>query len=210
MVGLAGDVRQRGVETAPQPGIFLPYPQFPEFPFANIIVRTPNDDMSTVRQVVARIHEIDPNLAVADIASMREVVADAVARPRLTSFLVSCFAGLALLLAAVGIYGVVSYTVTLRVREMGVRRALGAQTGDLARLVLADALRLGTIGVGIGLIAAALATRALRSLLYEVSPRDPFTFAGTAGFLLLVALIAAAMPALRAARINPSRVIREQ
>jgi putative ABC transport system permease protein len=210
VVGVAGDVRQQGVETAAGPGLFLPHPQFAQFASASILVKTSTAAPTIQRQVVDRIHEIDPRLAVADLRTMRQVVADAIARPRLTSLLISCFAGLALLLAAVGIYGVVSYTVSLRAKEMGVRRALGAQASHVARLILGDALRLGAVGVGIGLVVAFFATRVMAKLLYDVSATDPLTFAATAMILLAVSVLAALAPALRAARVNPTDAIRAE
>ena len=210
VVGVVGDIRHKGVETAPEPGVFLPHAQFSSFATASIVVRSVEENPALGRQITDRIREIDPNVAVADVEPMSDVVRDAIARPRLTSVLVAGFAGLALLLAAVGIYGVVSYTVSLRAREMGVRRALGAQVGDVARLVLGDALRLGAIGVAIGLGAAVFATSVLERLLYGVRPTDPLTFAGTAALLLVVTAIAALAPAVRAARVSPTEAIRAE
>ena len=109
-----------------------------------------------------------------------------------------------------GLYGVVAYTVSLRVQELGVRRALGAQAGDVIRLVLKDGLTLAVLGVGIGVLAALAATRVMRGLLYEVSATDPLTFAATAAFLLGVAVLASTLPALRAARVSPTEAIRDE
>jgi predicted permease len=208
VVGVVGDTRHRGVEQEAEPTVYMPHAQFPQFQSANLIVRTTGAVGPVQRELVERIHQLDPALAVADVMPLRAVVADAVARPRLTSQLVGVFAALALLLAAIGIYGVVSYSVALRARELGVRRALGAQTGDVARMVLGDALRLGGAGIVIGLAIALLSTRVLQSLLYGVQPSDPLVFAVTAAVLMLVTLMAALVPTVRASRVSPTEAIR--
>jgi putative ABC transport system permease protein len=208
VVGVVGDTRHRGVEQEAEPTVYMPHAQFPQFQSANLIVRTTGAVGPVQRELVERIHQLDPALAVADVMPLRAVVADAVARPRLTSQLVGVFAALALLLAAIGIYGVVSYSVALRARELGVRRALGAQTGDVARMVLGDALRLGGAGIVIGLAIALLSTRVLQSLLYGVQPSDPVVFAVTAAVLMLVTLMAALVPTVRASRVSPTEAIR--
>lgn len=208
VVGVVGDTRHRGVAEDAEPTVYLPHAQFPQFGSANLMVRASGPAATIERALVERVHAIDPTLAVADVASMREVVADAVARPRLTSLLVALFAAIALVLAAIGIYGIVSYTVAMRAREMGVRRALGARTADVAGMVLRNALRLGGAGVVIGLVAALVATRVLESLLYGVRPGDPLVLAGTSALLLMVTMVAAIVPALRASRVSPSEAIR--
>ncbi|MGH7443715.1 MAG: ADOP family duplicated permease, partial [Longimicrobiales bacterium] len=208
VVGVVGDTRHRAVAEEAEPTIYLPHAQFPQFASANLMVRASGTPTAIERALVERVHAIDGTLALADVMSMREVVADAVARPRLTSLLVALFAALALLLAAIGIYGIVSYTVAMRAREMGVRRALGARTADVAGMVLRNALRLGGAGIVIGVIVALFATRLLESLLYGVRPGDPLVFAGTAVLLLGVTVIAAVVPALRASRVSPSEAIR--
>jgi predicted permease len=208
VVGVAGDIRHRGVDQPGEPTMFLPHAQFTQFASANLIVRTADAAPGAQREIVERVHDIDPTLAVADVMPMGDVFADAVARPRLTSVLVAVFALLALVLAAVGIYGVVSYTVAQRAREMGVRRALGARTADVAGMVLRDALRLGGAGIGIGVLVALVATRVLESLLYGVRPDDPIVLLGTAALLLGVTVVAALVPAWRAARVSPTEAIR--
>jgi predicted permease len=208
VVGVVGDTRHTAVGQPAEPTIYLPHEQFPEFASANLIVRTNGSLPAMLAMLADRVHDIDPMLAVADAMPMRAVVSDAVARPRLTSLLVGLFAALALVLAAVGIYGVVAYTVALRQRELGVRRALGAQTGDVARMVVLDALRLGGAGTALGVAAALATTRVLESLLYGVQPGDPVVLAATAVTLLAVTLLAALVPALRAARVSPTEAIR--
>src|SRR5690606_25906830 len=138
VVGVVGDIRQSAVNEPAEPTIYMPHAQFTQFASANLIVRANGRSTAMLRAIADHVHDIDPQLAIADAMPMHDVFADAVARPRLTSLLVTLFAMLALVLAAVGIYGVVAYTVTLRQRELGVRRALGAQTTHVARMVVAD------------------------------------------------------------------------
>lgn len=208
VVGVVGDMRHKGVEQAGEPTMFLPHAQFTEFSSAHLIVRAEGSTAAVQRVVTERVREIDPALAVADLMPLTTVVSDAVARPRLTSLLVAVFATLALLLAAVGIYGVVSYGVALRTRELSVRRALGARTSDVTRMVVLDALRLGGFGVAIGVLIALATTRVLENLLYGVRPGDPVVFAATATLLLAVTVAAALLPAVRASRISPAEAMR--
>lgn len=210
VVGVVGDIRQRGVEQEGRPASYLPYAQFPEFGGMTLIVRTTPGSEGVGRQVVRRIQEIDPQMAVADLKDLGEVVSEAIARPRLTSFVVAAFAALALLLAALGIYGVMAYAVSLRRQELGLRQALGARAADVARLVLRDALLLAAIGVAIGAGLAAAGARVLSSQLYQVSARDPAVFLGMPALLVAIALAAAAIPALRAARVRPTLAIRDE
>jgi ABC-type antimicrobial peptide transport system permease subunit len=139
---------------------------------------------------------------------MEVVVARSMAQTSFTMLLLLIAASIALVLSAVGLYGVISYVVTQRRGEIGVRRALGAQAGDVTRLVVRQSLGLAAIGTAIGLIAAIAGTRLLRSLLFEVSPMDPFVLAGTVAVLLATAILAAAIPARRAARIDPVEAMR--
>ncbi|MBW3554451.1 MAG: ABC transporter permease [Gemmatimonadetes bacterium] len=211
VVGMVANVRQRGVAEQGHPGLYRPHAQFPEFGSMSIVVRArPGSEGSVARQVVSRIQDIDPNMAVAKVTTLRDVVAEAIAQPRLTSFVVAAFAALALLLAALGIYGVLAYAVSLRSQELGLRQALGARSAEVARMVLLDALKLAVIGVAIGGVAAALGARILSTQLYQVSPRDPVVFIGMPALLLAIALAAAAIPALRAARVRPTLAIREE
>jgi len=139
---------------------------------------------------------------------MEQLASDTLARQRFLLLLFGVFAGLAMLLACIGIYGVLTYLVTLRRHEFGVRLALGAQRGNLLRLVLAQGLGLAGIGVGIGLVGAVILTRVLETLLFGVSTRDPLTFLGVAILLLVAALIASYVPARRAARLDPVTALR--
>jgi putative ABC transport system permease protein len=154
------------------------------------------------------VRSIDPQVPLADVKSMQEVVATTLARPRTVSVLLSAFALMALVLAAVGVYGVMAYSVSQRTREIGVRMALGATPDSVFRLVLGHALRLVLAGVAGGLLAAAALTRMLGALLFQTGPLDAATFAGTALILLLVATFASLIPARRGTRITPVEALR--
>lgn len=160
------------------------------------------------KSVERAIYAVNPNQAVYKVESMEEVVADSVARPRVESSLLILFAGLALVLAAAGLYGVLAYSVSQRTREIGVRVALGAEPGQLVRGVIRDALLLVLPGIGIGLIGSLAITRLLHSLLYEITPSDPGTFAAVSAALTLVAMLAAYVPARRAAMVDPLTALR--
>lgn len=210
VVGVVGNVRQRGVEEQGQPGLYRPHAQFPGFRSMTLVARTAaGNEEAVVRSLAERVREIDPNMAVAEVRTMEEVVADAVARPRLTSFLVAAFAAIALFLAALGIYGVLAYAVSLRTQELGLRQALGATAAEVARLVLRDAAVLAGLGILLGGLAAVAGARILSSQLYQVSPRDPLVFLGMPALLLLIAMAAAALPALRAGRVRPTLAVRD-
>jgi putative ABC transport system permease protein len=141
---------------------------------------------------------------------MADVMAETVAQPRFNVMLLSALAGLALVLAAVGIYGVISYSVVQRTKEIGIRMALGADRSDVIRLVTGESLRLAAMGVGAGLLGAAASARVLATLLFEVQPMDAATYASAAGFLVLVALAASAVPAWRATRVAPVSALRAE
>jgi putative ABC transport system permease protein len=158
--------------------------------------------------IEAAIHRVDPDQAVSDVQTMDEVFSDSVARPRFQVVLLLVFAGIAVLLATIGVYGVVSYSVTQRTQEIGIRVALGARAGDVSRLVLLEGLLLGGLGVAVGLAAAVASTRVLGSLLFEVTPTDPVTLGAVACLLLVVALAAALVPARRATKVDPMVALR--
>jgi putative ABC transport system permease protein len=156
------------------------------------------------------VRAVDPGLEAAGVRPMAEVVAETVAQPRFNVLLLSAFASLALVLAAVGIYGVVSYSVVQRTREIGIRMALGATPGHVLRLVTGEGLRLAVAGVAVGLAGAAAATRVLTTLLFEVRPTDLATYVGAAAVLVLIAIVASALPALRATRVAPVSALRTE
>jgi putative ABC transport system permease protein len=207
IVGIVADARQTELKVAPQPTIFLANAQGPMY-FARLVVRARNDPRQMAHAIEAAIHRVDPDQAVSDVQTMDEVFSDSVARPRFQVVLLLVFAGIAVLLATIGVYGVVSYSVTQRTQEIGIRVALGARAGDVSRLVLLEGLLLGGLGVAVGLAAAVAFTRVLRSLLFEVTPTDPVTLGAVACLLLVVALAAALVPARRATKVDPMVALR--
>jgi putative ABC transport system permease protein len=155
-----------------------------------------------------KVHELDGQLALANVRTMDDWVANSAAQPRLNAMLLASFAGMAMLIAAIGIYGVLAYAVNQRTREIGVRMALGAQPRDVLRLVVREGMRVAVIGVTLGLIAGVVLSRVVASLLYGVAARDPMTFTFVAVLLTTVALAACAIPARRAARVDPIVALR--
>ena len=207
IVGVVADARQTELKEPPHPTIFLANPQAPMY-FARLVVRARNDPHQMARAVQSAIHRVDPDQAVSNVETMDDVFADSVARPRFQLVLLLVFAGIAVLLATVGVYGVVSYSVSQRTQEIGIRVALGARAGDVSRLVLREGLLLGGLGVAVGLAAAVVSTRVLQSLLFEVTPTDPLTLGAVACLLLVVALAATLWPARRATKVDPMVALR--
>ena len=175
-----------------------------------LMVRTPGDPTALAASARSAIAEIDSKLTVYNIRTLDQVVSDTVAAPRFVTLLLGLFAALALALAAVGVYGVISYSVAQRTQELGVRIALGAERLAVVRLIVGQALVLALIGIGVGLAAALGVTRAIASLLFNVSAVDPPTYAGVALFLALVAILAAYLPARRASAIEPIVALRSE
>ena len=173
-------------------------------------IRTSSDPMNSVSSVTKAIHEVGPDLPIVDVMSMNDVMAKSVSPQRFNMLLLASFAGLALILAAVGIYSVLSYTVRRRVREIGIRMALGASNNDVIRMVLRDGLKPILVGVALGLAAALALSRVVSSLIFGVRATDPLTFAAVALLLLLVGIVATIIPAYRATRIEPVRILREE
>ena len=175
-----------------------------------LAVRTNSDPTNSVSAVTKAIHEVGPDLPVVDVLSMNDVIAQSVSPQRFNMLLLASFAGLALILAAVGIYSVLSYAVRRRVREIGIRMALGASNNDVIRMVLADGLKPILVGVALGLAAALALSRVVASLIFGIRATDPLTFAAVALLLLLVGILATIIPAYRATRIEPVRILREE
>jgi putative ABC transport system permease protein len=174
------------------------------------LIRTEGDPESLASAARGVVRDVDPGLAIFGIEPLQNTVARSVAQQRFTMLLVGAFAAVALVLAAIGIHGVLSYTVAQRTRELGIRLALGAQPGRLVRLVVGQGLRLCGAGLALGLAGALLVTRLLETLLYGVTPLDPGTFFGVPAILLLVALAASYLPARRAARVDPILALRAE
>jgi predicted permease len=207
IVGIVGDVRDVGLSQAPTAMMYVPYAQAP-FWGAVVVVRS-NLSVAAVADAIRRdARAIDKDLPVTDIAAMPEIVDASVAQPRFHTLLLVLFGALALILAAVGIYGVISYSVIQRTHEIGIRMSLGAQPDQVLRLVMGQGAKLALAGIVIGSAAALALTRLMRSLLFEVSPADPLTFAGIAAMLVAVALAACYLPARRAMRVDPMTALR--
>jgi putative ABC transport system permease protein len=209
IVGVVGDVRQQDLETEARATIYWPPGRF-TYPFATVAIRTAGDPRAIVSAAVDALHQIDPNVAAADVKTMEDVLDASVAQRRLTMLLLAVFAGLALALAAVGIYGVIAYSVTQRTQEIGIRMALGAQRAAVMRMVVGQAMTLAAIGLAAGALGAWFLTRLMQKLLYGVTPSDPLTFASVAAVLALVAAAAASVPGLRATRVDPVVALRAE
>jgi predicted permease len=205
IVGVVGNIRST-LDGPVRQTIFVPTAQRPGLG-VQLLVRTPRDPMRLATAVTGAIHAMEAETPV-NIRTLDAVVGGTIARPRAISLLVGVFALVALALAAVGVYGVMAYSVRERTQEIGVRMALGATATSVFRLVLGQALRLVLIGVAVGLVAAGLLTRLLERLLYDVEPLDPWTFAVTALVLLAVAAIASCLPARRGMNIAPVDALR--
>jgi len=209
IVGVVGDVNHYDLETAPDLQAYIPHAQWTDS-YMLLVVRAtaePGALTGPVRQV---IHALDPDVPLHKITTMRQLVSASSAQRRFTLLLIAVFAAVALLMAAIGLYGVMAYSVTQRTREIGIRVALGAQGADVLRLVVRQGLRLVTLGLALGLMAALIATRLMKKLLFEVSATDPVTFAGVAALLALVALLACWIPARRATRVDPMVALRAE
>jgi predicted permease len=207
VVGMVGDVRQRSLD-APIPGaMYVPHAQQPVRGFT-VVVRTAGDPLKLVDPVRRVIHDMDPNLPISSVFTMDWVVVRSLWQPRLFSWIFGFFGMVALVLAVVGVYGVVSYSVAQRTREIGIRVALGAGRGQIRAMVLRQGLRATAIGIGIGLAGAAAVTRALGALLFGVSPMDPVTIGLVTLLLAATALVACLVPARRATRVDPLVALR--
>jgi putative ABC transport system permease protein len=209
IVGAVGDIKMGTLDASTRPAIYVPHTQLP-IGLMTFVMRTEMDPMSLVPSVRAAVRAIDPALPLGDVKTMEEVVDATLARPRAVSVLLTAFALMALLLAGVGVYGVMAYSVSQRTQEIGVRMALGATARSVFRLVLGQALRLVAMGIVLGLLAAASLTQVVESLLYETGPLDPWTFGVTAVVLTLVTALASYVPARRGTRISPVEALRAE
>jgi putative ABC transport system permease protein len=203
VVGVVADVRRDGLDAEPGPQLYAPFRQTP-WPFVGIALRSsvgPRALEASLRGAVARL---DPGLVLYDVRTMEQMLAGSVAGPRFQAVLIGSFAAAALLLAAIGLYGVMAWSVTQRRRELGIRLALGARRDQVLSLVLVEGLRLVGAGIGLGTLGALAATRVLESLLFGIEARDVLTYAGVATLLAVVALAACYLPARRATRTDPA------
>jgi putative ABC transport system permease protein len=207
IAGVIADARQINPQDPPKPTIFLNNSQAAMY-FTNLTVRTRQDPERMVRSVLIAIHRVNADQAVSGMRTMDDVVSDSVARPRLQSILLAAFAAMAMLLAAMGVYGVLSYSVVQRTQEIGIRVAVGATARDVLHMVLKEGLVLLGIGAAAGAAAALLLTRMLKSLLYEVQPGDPLTLACVTLVVIAVAFVAMLMPARRGSHLDPLVALR--
>jgi putative ABC transport system permease protein len=207
IVGVVSDMRHRGPASPPRPEIYQPLTQR-SFSAMAFVVRTTVDPRSIVPLVRAEVAALDPALPIAHVATMEEHVSRALSRPRFMSTLTAVFGALAVILAIVGIYGVMAASVAQRTREIAIRMAVGAQVSDVIRLVALKAAGLAGVGLAAGLLGAWASSRVLAGLLFGIAPDDVATYVASAAALLVVALAAAAVPALRAARIDGAQVLR--
>jgi putative ABC transport system permease protein len=205
IVGVVGDVRHEGLDTLAGPEFYVPYQQAPEQEM-DLVVRAASVNASAGLR--DRIKEVEPEQYISNVGPLTELLSASLARRRFDTMLTGLFAGLALLLATVGIFGVTAYAVTQRTREIGVRMALGARPWDVLRLVLGQGLRLILYGIGAGLVVALVLTRVLSTMLYGVTSTDPLTFIAVSLGLIFVALLACYIPARRATKVDPLIALR--
>jgi putative ABC transport system permease protein len=210
VVGVVGDVKQAGLSNDAPLTIYMPYSQGPSFllSFMAIAVRTDGDPLSMVNAVRAQVQSVDPEIPVFGATSMEDLISKSISEPRFNSVLLASFAGLALILATVGIYGVIAYSVTQRTHEIGIRMALGAGPHGMTSLILGEGARLALIGIGLGVVASLILTRLIANFLFGVTATDPATFCGVSLLLTLIALSSCYIPARRAARVDPMVALR--
>jgi predicted permease len=214
VIGVVENIRQLGLDQEPVPQVFVDLRQFPPAPrlvesspplYYAVRTRTEANSVAGIRSIV---RQLDPRATLDNVATMNELVSNSIARPRLYAVLLGMFAAVAVVLATVGVYGVMTYSVARRTREIGIRMALGAARADVIGLVVRQSLTLTAVGIGLGLIGAAALTRYLSGLLFGLTPLDPATFIGVAAVFTFVATLAASVPARRAARVDPLVALR--
>jgi putative ABC transport system permease protein len=218
IVGIVGDVKDRGLNTSePVATLYLPLGQlhapalaaWRSFPLW-IVVRTSSQPTAVTSAVTHAIHQLNPELPIAEVTTMEEFVADSLSQQHFNMLLLSVFAGIALLLAAVGIYSVLAYTVRRRVREIGIRMALGARSSDVVRMIVSEGMKPTAVGVAIGIAGALALGRFISSLIFGVKPADLATFTTVSLMLIIVSLAASVLPAYRATRVEPVKTLREE
>jgi predicted permease len=208
VVGVVKDVRQFELGAEPKPQMYLHFEQPAFFRPSNLVVRTEAEPLGLAATVRKTVWEIDKDQPVSNISTMEDVLSESISRQRFSMLLLGIFAAVAMLLAAVGIYGVMSYSVAQRTHEIGIRMALGAQRSDVLKLAVGQGLKLVLIGVAIGLAAAFALTRVMSSLLFGISATDPATLAAISVILVSVALLASYIPARRATKVDPLIALR--
>jgi putative ABC transport system permease protein len=207
IIGIVADSRHKDLDGEIEPMSYWPHPEL-AFGFMTLVIRTKGDAANVAASARNVIQTIDPEQPVSDVRTLESVLGKSIAKARFSTLLLTVFAGVALVLAAVGIYGVISYLVTQRLHEIGVRMALGAQAGDVLKLVLRNGMVLALVGVLIGLGGAFALTRVMTTLLFGITPTDAVTFGTVSALLLLVALFACYIPARRATKVDPLMALR--
>ena len=207
IIGVVGDIRNRSLNTESKPAYYVPQPQVPFSQMVGVI-KTTGEPRSLIPTVTKEVAAMDANVPVFEVKSMEEYLSASVAAPRFNTTLLSIFAGVALVLTIVGLYGVMSYSVVQRTNEIGIRLALGAQSRDVLLMIVKQGSKLIIVGLAIGLVGAFAATRVIASLLFGVTTKDPFTFVAAALLLAIVALLACYVPAWRATKVDPLEALR--
>jgi ABC-type antimicrobial peptide transport system permease subunit len=218
VVGVVGDVKMDAIsQTRPTEAVYTPLAQITPTPGEdwhsfgmNLAVRTHGEPSAIVAEVSDAIHQIDSEVPLLNITTMQDFVSESVAPQRFTMQLLAAFAGLAVVLAAIGIYSVLSYSVRRRTSEIGIRMALGAQISDVVRMIISDGMKPTLLGIGIGLAGALALARAVSSVIFGVSARDIATYASVSVLLALVGVAATIVPAVRASRVEPVKTLREE
>jgi len=209
VVGVVADIRHDDVSTPPDPCLFMPNDQQP-FPFTSLVVRTTGNPGSLENAIREQVRAVDSDQGITKMELLQQMVSDSIARPRLEAVVLTAFGVIALGLACIGLYGLIAFSVAQRIREIGIRVALGASKAGIFRMILGDGLRLTVVGVSLGLAGVVSATRFLRSLLFEINPLDPATLVSVIFALLTVSAIACYLPARRATNADPASVLREE
>jgi putative ABC transport system permease protein len=215
VVGIVADVRHNGITEPIKEKFYIPHTQWHKslgnpIRGMSLVVKSSIDPLTLVGPIRQEIRNLDPNLPVADVRTMNDVVGATLSSPRFTGFLLGTFAAIALALSAIGVYGVLSYLVSRRKREIGIRLAIGAGRSQVLRMVLWNGLTLALIGLIVGLAAALAVTQSMKSLLHDVSPADPLTFASVGGVLAIVAVLASLVPAWRAMLVDPAAALKAE
>jgi len=215
IVGIVADIKQASLREDPAPEMYVPYTQneikiWPPMQTMQFALRGNSDPVSLIESARSAVHAADAGLPIARAAALSTLVDDSMAQPRFAVLLLASFGALTLVLAAIGLYGVVSYSVAQRTREIGVRMAMGAAPERVFRMVLGQGARLSVLGIGIGLAGSLVVSRLISSFLYQVPSTDPITFGGVSVLLILVALLACYVPARRATRVDPMTCLREE
>ena len=212
IVGIVGDVRSMGASEPAPPAVYVPFAQAPRPPYEGramtFVVRTPGDPSVVVPSARAAVASVDAGLPLANVRPMVDVISAAAAQPRFTTLVMSFFAGAALLLAGLGLYGILTHRVEQRIREMGIRIALGAGQRDIFRLIIGNGMALALVGVIVGIPAALMFTQLMTGVLSDVTSTDPLTYLAVVAMLVICTLLACYIPARRATRVDPLVALR--